>query len=172
MGSMLGKVLMMSIGFIFVAVGFIMYPNVTTACTTLLDWSYAANVTITDATFTGLTTTIGIFPLMSLLGFVALTIIGGFLGVKLWKGAANTLNIGMFLVAGISLIFISLGLNIFPVLLDALASIVHGGGSGISTAFTGLLAIVLMVPMLSILSFLVGTVVSGYFGISLNSEMD
>lgn len=157
---------MMSISMVFLAVGFIMLPNVTTACQTILNYQYSANATITDSTFTGLTTTVGIFPLLSLLGFIAAGVIGGFLGVKLWQGnGSSKMSIGGFLLLGISLVFISLGLNIFPVLLDAVSSVVHGGGHGISSSFTGFSPIVLMSPMLVILGFLMAAVIGGYFGV-------
>jgi hypothetical protein len=162
----IGTVLMMAIGLIFMSVGFIMFPNITDACTDLLAYAYSANASITDATYTGLTTTIGIFPLLTLLGFISVTVISGFMGVRITQGEGSTrLSIGGFLLTGISLIFISLGLYIFPVLLDGISSVLHGGGAGISTSFTGLSPILLMTPMLALLSFLVATVVTGFFGV-------
>ncbi len=165
-GVNIGTILMMAVGMIFISVGFIMFPNITTACTALLAYSYTANPAITDATFTGLTTTIGIFPLLTLLGFVSVAVISGFMGVRIAQGEGNArLSVGGFLLLGISLVFIALGLYIFPVLLDGVASVAHGGGAGISGSFTGLSPIVLMSPMLVLLGYLVATVVSGFFGI-------
>jgi hypothetical protein len=162
----IGTILMMAIGMIFLAVGFIMFPNITDACTDLLAYAYTTNNTITDATFTGLTTTIGIFPLLTLLGYLAVAVISGFMGVKISQDAGSTkLSVGGFLMLGISLVFIALGLYIFPVLLDGVSSVVHGGGGGISASFTGLGPIILMSPMLVLLGYLVATVVTGYFGI-------
>lgn len=162
----IGSILMMSIGLIFLAVGFIMFPQVTTASQAILDYAYTTNTSITDATYTGLTTTIGILPLLVLLGYVAVAVIAGFMGYKVSQGMANTrMNPGSFLMLGISLVFIALGLYIFPVLMDGVSSVVHGGGAGISTSFTGLSAIILMVPMLTLLGFIVSTVIVGMFGI-------
>lgn len=162
----------MSVGMIFLAVAFIMFPNVTTACQTILDWSYTQNVSITDATFTGLTTIIGIYPLLSLLGLIAAGVIGGFLGIKLVKNGetGGRFSIASFLILGIGLIFISLGLNIYPVFLDAVASVVHNGGAGISASFTGLSSLLLMSPMIVILGFMVSTIIKGFFGVKLDES--
>lgn len=170
----IATILMMSVGLIFLAVGFIMFPNVTDACTDLLAYAYTTNNTITDATYTGLTTTIGIFPLLTLLGYVSVAVISGFMGIRIAQGGGSTrLSVGGFLMMGISLVFIALGLYIFPVLLDGISSVLHGGGDGISTSFTGLSSIILMVPMLVLLAFLVATVVTGFFGIrSMSTEGD
>lgn len=162
----IAMILMMSIGLIFLAVGFIMFPNVTDACTDLLAYQYSANTSITDATYTGLTTTIGIFPLLTLLGYVSVAVISGFMGIRIAQGAGSArLSVGGFLMMGISLVFIALGLYIFPVLLDGISSVVHGSGGGISSSFTGLSSIILMVPMLVLLAYLVATVITGFFGI-------
>lgn len=174
MNPKIGGILLMSVGIIFLAVAFIMFPNVTTACQTILDWSYTSNVTITDATFTGLTTIIGIYPLLALLGLLAAGVIGGFLGIKLIKNGetGGRFSIASFLILGIGLIFISLGLNIYPVLLDAVASVVHNGGAGISASFTGLSSLLLMAPMIVILGFMVATVVKGFFGVNISQETE
>lgn len=169
----IGTILMMSISLIFLAVGFIMYPQVTTASQAILDYAYSANGTITDASYTGLTTTIGITPLLILLGYVAVAVIGGFMGYKISTGMANVRgNPGAFMMLGISLVFLALGLYIYPVLLDGVSSVVHGGGAGISSAFTGLSAIILMVPMLVLLGYIVATVIVGMFGMRNLSSND
>ena len=169
----IATILMMSIGLIFLAVGFIMFPNVTDASAALLAYSYSANGTITDATYTGLTTTIGIFPLLTLLGYVAVAVISGFMGVRIAQTEGSTrLSVGGFLMLGISLVFVALGLYIFPVLLDGVSSVVHGGGAGISASFTGLSSILLMVPMLVLLAYMVATVITGFFGIKMMSDAD
>jgi hypothetical protein len=170
----IGTILMMSIGMIFLAVGFIMFPNVTNACTDLLAYAYSGNATITDATYTGFTTVVGIFPLLTLLGYIAVAVISGFMGVRIAQGEGSTrLSVGGFLMLGISLVFISLGLYIFPVLLDGISSVVHGSGQGISSSFTGLSSIILMTPMLVMLGFMVSTVITGFFGIkSMSSGED
>lgn len=162
----IGTILMMSISLIFLAVGFIMFPQVTTASQAILDYSYSANGSITDATYTGLTTTVGILPLLVLLGYVAVAVIGGFMGYKISQGMSSVrANPGGFLMLGISLVFIALGLYIYPVLLDGVSSVVHGDGTGISSSFTGLSSIILMVPMLVLLGYIVATVIVGMFGI-------
>lgn len=170
MSPKIGGILIMALGMIFLAVSFIMFPNVTTSCQTILDWSYTANVSITDATFTGLPTIIGIFPLLSLLGLITAGVIGGFLGIKVIKGEGSKFSIASFLILGLGLIFISLGLNIYPVFLDAVASVVHNGGSGISATFTGLSSLLLMSPMIVILGFLFSTVIKGFFGVELSES--
>ena len=159
----IGSILMMSIGLIFMAVGFIMFPNVTDAASNILNYTYSGNNTITCSTYTGLTATVGILPLLVLLGYVSVAVIAGFMGYKVSQGMGSTrLSPGGFLMLGISLVFIALGLYIFPVLLDGISSIVS---AGISSSFTGLSAIILMVPMLVLLGFIVATVISGMFGI-------
>jgi len=170
MSPKIGGILLMGVGMIFLAVAFIMFPNVTTACQTILDWEYSANATITDATFTGLPTIVGIFPLLSLLGLITAGVISGFLGIKVVRDqSTGKFSIASFLILGIGLIFISLGLNIYPVFLDAVASVVHNGGAGISSTFTGLSSLMLMSPMIVVLGFLVSTVVKGFFGVDMSS---
>lgn len=161
----IGTILFLAIGLIFLAVGFIMFPNVTTASQAILDYEYSTNTSITDATYTGLTTTVGILPLLVLLGYVSVGVISGFMGYKVTSGADANLTPGGFLMLGISLVFIALGLYIYPVLLDGVSSVVHGSGAGISANFTGLSAILLMTPMLVLLGFVVATVITGFFGI-------
>ena len=78
-------ILMMGIGMVFLAVGFIMFPIVTDATDDLLDYSYTTNTTITDATFTGFTDVIGITPLLVLLGFVSAAVFAMYLGVRIQK---------------------------------------------------------------------------------------
>lgn len=163
----MGGTLMMGIAMVFLAVGFIMFPIATDATDTILAYTYSANVSITDASFTGLTAIVGITPLLILLGFVSAAVITGFLGFKVMKeGAGDTkLSPGGMLMSGLSIVFIALGLIIFPVTLDGIASVYHGGGSGVSSSYTGLSAILLVTPMLVLLSFVTASVISGFFGI-------
>jgi hypothetical protein len=171
MNVKIGGILMMGVGIIFLAVAFIMFPNVTTSCDTILAYEYSSNTTITDASFTGLTTIVGIFPLLSLLGMITAGVIGGFLGIKVIKGGdAGKFSIASFLILGIGLIFVSLGLNIYPVLLDAVASVLHNSGNGISSTYTGLLSLLTMSPMIVLLGFLVATVIKGFFGVNVSSS--
>lgn len=119
----IGTIIMLAVGMIFVAFGFIMFPNVTDACTDLLAYQYSGLSWITDSTYTGLTTTIGIFPLMTLIGYVAVAILAGFMGVRFQREAgAFSFKVGGALLLGLSLVFISLGLYIFPVALDGISS--------------------------------------------------
>jgi hypothetical protein len=69
------------------------------------------------------------------------------------------------LLLGISLIFIAIGLIILPVTLDAICSVIHNSGTGISTSYTGLSPILLVTPLLVLISFIAGAVVSGFFGL-------
>ena len=133
----IGGVLMMGIGMVFLAVGFIIFPIITTSTDTLLAYEYSSNTSITDATFTGFTAVIGI----------------------------TRFDLGAMLLLRISIIFIAIALIIRPVTLDGIAAVVHGSGTGISASYTGLSAILLVTPLLVLISFLSGAVISGYFGI-------
>jgi hypothetical protein len=163
----IGGVLMMGIGMVFLAVGFIMFPIATDATDSILAYEYSSNTAITDASFTGLTAITGITPLLILLGFISAAVITGFLGMKVMKGTAGSTKMspGGLLLSGLSIVFIALGLIIFPVTLDGISSVYHGGGSGISTSYTGLSAILLVTPMLVLLSFIAASVISGFFGV-------
>src|SRR3990167_9391846 len=77
----IGGTLLMGVGMVFLAVGFIMFPIVTDATDTLLAYSYSSNSTITDATFTGFTAVIGVTPLLVLLGFLSGAVFSMYLGV-------------------------------------------------------------------------------------------
>lgn len=162
-----GGILMMGIGMVFLAVGFIMYPIVTSSTDALLAYSYSANVAITDATFTGFTAVVGITPLLILVGYLSASVFSMFLGVKVMKGGAGetSLNLGSLLMLGIAMIFIAIALIILPVALDGIASVIHGGGSGISASYTGLSPILMVTPLLILISFLAGSVITGFFGI-------
>lgn len=159
--------LMMGIGMVFLAVGFIMFPIVTDATTSLLDYAYSANASITDATFTGFTAVVGITPLLVLLGFVSACVFSMYLGVKVTKGSAGntSVNLGAMMLMSLSMVFIAVALIVLPVALDGIASVLNGSGGGISSSYTGLEAILKVVPLLILISFLGGAVVSGFFGI-------
>ena len=162
----IGGVLMMGIGMVFLAVGFIMFPIATDATDTILDYEYTSNASITDSSFTGLTAIVGITPLLILLGFISAAVITGFLGMKVMKGGGSSkLSPGGLLLNGLSIVFIALGLIIFPVTLDGISTVYHGGGEGISSSYTGLSAILLVTPMLVLLSFIAASVISGFFGV-------
>lgn len=163
-GKMTGG-LILGISLVFMAVGFISFQQVTDSATAILAYTYSGCTSITDATYTGLTSIVGITPLLALLGYVSVCVLTGFMGIKVIKGSGEArLTPGGVLLLALGLIFFSVGLRIFPVLLDGLSYIVYGGGSGISASFTGLSAIILMVPMLVLLGYVAATVLSGYFG--------
>jgi hypothetical protein len=159
--------MMMGIAMIFVAVGFIIYPVITDATDTILAYVYSANNTITDASFTGLTSVTGIVPLIVLIGFLTAGVISGFMGYKMVKGGngGGGINLGSLLMLGIGMIFIAVGLIIFPVIMDGVASVLHGGGHGISTTYTGLSSVLLVTPLIVLTAFIAGGVVSSFFGI-------
>jgi hypothetical protein len=69
------------------------------------------------------------------------------------------------MLLGLSIIFIAIGLIIEPVMLDGFSSIVHGGGAGISSSYTGYASIVAVAPLLVHIGFLMAAVISGFFGI-------
>ncbi len=162
-----GGILLMGIGMVFLAVGFIMFPIVTTSTDALLAYEYSANTSITDATFTGFTAVIGITPLLVLVGYISAAVFSMFLGVKIVRGGegGTKLDMGSLLMLGISLIFIAIALIILPVALDGISSVISGDGAGINSAYTGLEPILLVTPLLILISFLAGAVISGFFGI-------
>lgn len=163
----ISSILLMGIGMVFLAVGFIMFPIVTDATDGLLAYAYSANNSITDATFTGFTAVVGITPLLILLGFLSAAVFSMYLGVRISKtGSGGTsLNLGAMIMLALSMVFVAVGLIILPVALDGIASVLHGGGSGISASYTGLSPILLVTPLLILISFVSAAVISGYFGV-------
>ncbi len=165
----IGGVLLMGIAMVFLAVGFIVFPIVTDATDSLLAYNYSANGTgITDATFTGFTAVVGVTPLLVLIGYLTASVFTMFLGVKVVRGeggGSGGVNMGALILLAISMIFIAIGLIILPVALDGIASVLHGDGYGISSTYSGLESILLVTPLLILISFLAGTVITGYFGI-------
>jgi hypothetical protein len=163
----IGGILIMGIGMVFLAVGFIMYPIVISATDALLAYSCTTNATVNAAYFTGFTPIVGITPLLVLIGFLAAAVFAMYLGVQLMKGGAvgTRLDLGTMLLLGISLIFIAIGLIILPVTLDGICTVIHGGGAGISSSYTGLSPILRVTPLLVLISFIAGAVLSGFFGL-------
>lgn len=169
----IGGILVMGIGMVFLAVGFIMFPIVTDATDALLDYTCTANTSISDSTFTGFTAIVGITPLLVLIGFLAAAVFSMYLGVRVMKGGAGStkMNLGTILLLGISMIFIAIGLIILPVTLEAICTVLSnnsGGadtGQGLNAAYVGLSPILLVTPLLILISFVAGAVVSGFFGI-------
>lgn len=158
--------LMMGIAMIFIAIGFIIYPIIITGTDAILDWQCTANATITDASFTGLTATTGVVPLLILIGFVTAGVVTGFLGVRMMRSGESTrISPVNLLMLAIGLVFIAVGLIIFPVVLDGCCTILHGGGFGISSTYTGLSAVVGVVPLLVLIAFVSAAVISGFFGV-------
>ncbi len=236
-----GAIMLMGIGMVFLAVGFIMFPIVTTATDGLLDYSYAAYPTITATTYTGFTAVMGITPLLVLIGYLSAAVFSMFLGVKMTKGeGSSNLSLGSLLMLGISMVFIAIAMIIMPVALDGVSSVVaHSAsisentsadtGVGITTAnytltqrlyndniaevlsvttnvssdapititsytypklligsltanvtrtvttgyyyadelasYTGIYPVLLVTPLLILISFLSGTVITGFFGL-------
>ena len=164
----ISSVLLMGIGMVFLAVGFIMFPIVTDATDGLLAYTYTGNITVTDATYTGFTAVVGITPLLILLGFLSASIFSMYMGVKVAKsgGGSTTLNLGSLIMLALSMVFVAIGLIIMPVALDGISSIVAGDATGpMSTAYTGLESILLVTPLLILMSFVSAAVITGYFGI-------
>ena len=163
----IGGILLMGIGMVFLAVGFIMFPIVTDATDELLSYNCTANATIGNLSFTGFTPIVGITPLLILIGYLSAAVFSMFLGVKMMKGGAGgtKLDLGTILMLGISMIFIAIGLIILPVTLDGICSVLHGSGTGINTAYVGLQPILLVTPLLVLISFIAGAVITGFFGI-------
>ena len=162
----IGGILLMAIGMVFLAVGFIMFPIVTTATDALLAYVCTACTAITDSTFTGFTAVIGITPLLVLIGYLSAAVFSMFLGVKVMKGGAGgtKLDLGSLILLALSLVFIAIALIVLPVALDGICSIL-GAAGGINPAYTGLSPILLVTPLLILISFLAGAVITGFFGI-------
>ena len=161
-----GGVIMMGIAFIFLAVGFIVYPIVITGTDAILAYQYSANASITDATYTGLTSVVGVTPLIILLGFVTASIVTGFLGMRVTRGGgSSSISPSSLMLMAIGIIFLAVALIIFPVLLDGVSSVIHGDGQGVSSTYTGLATVLAVVPLIALVGFLAGGVVAGFFGI-------
>ena len=162
----IGGILLMGIGMVFLAVGFIVYPIVIEATDGLLAYSCSANGSITDSTFTGFTAVVGITPLLVLIGYLSAAVFTMYLGVSVMKGSGSTeLNLGTLIMLALSLIFIAIALIILPVALDGICTVLHGDGTGISSTYTGLSPILLVTPLLILISFIGGAIISGFFGI-------
>jgi len=162
----IGGILLMGIGMVFLAVGFIMFPIVTDATDELLAWTCSDNVAFTDEDFTGFTPIVGITPLLVLIGYLSAAVFSMFLGIKMMKGGGSTkLDLGSILMLGISMIFIAIGLIILPVVLDAICPLVTGSDMLDSDDYAGLLQILEVTPLLVLISFVSGAVVTGFFGI-------
>jgi hypothetical protein len=162
----LGGIIMLGLAMVFLSVGFIMLPIATGAVSSVLSYEYSANATITDASFTGLTSIAGITPLLILLGFLAEAVISGMLGIRIMKGSGSAkVTPGGLIMVSLSIVFIAVGLIMFPVALDGIASVAHGSGQGIPSAFTGFQSLLYIAPMLVLLGFIVASVITGFFGI-------
>jgi len=162
----MGGTLLMGIGIVFLAVGFIIFPIVTTATDTLLAWVSTVNVTITDESFTGFTSVVGISPILVLIGYLMAGVITMYLGVRITKGGGSTkLDLGNLIMLALSMIFIAVGFIIMPVMLEGLATVLDGGGTGINAAYVGLSPIILVTPLIVLISFVAGAVLTGFMGI-------
>ena len=160
----IGAILIMGIGMIFLAVGFIIYPIILTATDALLAYECTDNATVDAAYFTGFTAIVGITPLLVLIGFLSAAVFSMYLGVKIMKsGTGGTkLDLGTMLLLGLSMIFIAIGLIILPVVLDAICDVLT---PGLSSSYTGLGPILRVTPLLILISFIASAVVSGFFGV-------
>lgn len=165
----IGGILLMGIGMVFLAVGFIMFPIVTDATDELLAWNCTEDTAWTDEDFTGFTPIIGITPLLVLIGYLSAAVFAMFMGVRMVKGGAGgtKLDLGSILMLGISMIFIAIGLIILPVVLDAICPLVATNSADLlsSSDYAGLLQILEVTPLLVLISFVAGAVITGFFGI-------
>jgi hypothetical protein len=164
----IGGIMMLSIAMVFLSIGFIFLPISTSAVDSLRNWTYATtNATMTSPSiFTGYTSVVGITPLLILVGFLAASVVTGMMGIKIMKGGESTkADPGSLMMVGLSIVFISIGLIIEPVVLDGVASVIHNGGAGISSTYTGYASVIKIAPMLVHIAFLTAAVLSGFFGI-------
>lgn len=160
----IGGILLLALSMVFIAVGFIFLPTSTDAITDLLNYSYSSNASINASFFTGFTNIVGISPLLVLLGFITEGVISGMLGLKLMKSGGSADPRSLMLL-GISLVFIAIGFITEPIALDGISNVLHGDGHGVSASFTGYTPILKMSPMLLHLGYMVGAVITGFFGI-------
>ncbi len=157
--------LTMGIAMIFIAVCFIIYPIVVTGTDAVLAYSYTGTGSITDANFTGLTSVVGVVPLIILLGFVSASVVTGFLGYRSIKGGQSVnLSPQSLMMLGIGMIFIAVGLIIFPVVLDGAAS-AWQTASVASGTYTGLIPILKVAPLIVLTGFISAGMVTGFFGV-------
>jgi hypothetical protein len=171
MNGNITAILFLALSLCFVGIGVMFFGQVTDATDEVLAYTYSGNGTITDASFTGLTSIIGMAPMLVFLGYLSVAVIGGFLGYKIFKGEkSGKMSPSGLILMGISIVFIGLGFRFIPIALDGFAYILHGGGSGINSAYTGLESIVKMGPMLLTLGYIAATVLSGFFGMKLSSS--
>lgn len=158
-------ILIMGLGFVFIAVGFVVFQIFMDAAQDILDWTCTANGSISDATYTGFTSIVGITPLLVLVGFMTAGVFAMYLGVKVSQGSASSrLDLGTLILLSLAIIFLAIALIILPVTLEAICVTLTGDGSGISSDFTGVEDILLMAPMLLIVSLVGGAIVTGFFG--------
>ena len=168
----IGGILIMGIGMVFLAVGFIIYPIIMTATDDLLAYEgtgycVSTAVSCNSTYFTGFNAIVGITPLLVLVGYLSAAVFAMYLGVRVMAGAgeASKLNLGTMLLLGISLIFIAIGLIILPVTLDGICTVFHNEGAYLSADYTGLGPILRVTPLLVLISFVAGAVISGFFGL-------
>lgn len=164
----IGGILLMGIGMVFLAVGFIMFPIVTTATDDIIAWHCAANATWGIEEFTGFEPIVAVTPLLVLVGYLSAAVFAMYLGVRMMKGGAaggTKLDLGTSLLLGISLIFIAIGLIILPVILDAICAMLTGAEILDATVYTGLIPILEVTPLLVLISFVAAAVVTGFFGL-------
>lgn len=150
--------LMMGIAMIFIAVGFIIFPVILDGTDGILAWT-SGNLTV--ANFTGLASTVGIFPLIALLGFVASGVLSGFLGFQMVKSGQGKMDSTGLLMLAVGQIFIAVGLIMFPVVLDGCATVLTTPSLA---SYVGLAPIIKVCPLIVLVTFLAGGVVSSYFG--------
>jgi len=158
-------VIMLGIGMVFIAVGFIIYPITIDGVDAITAWTAADNVSITVTTFTGLSPVAGITPLIVLIGFISSAVITGFMGVKTIKGGGSggKIDAGGLIMQGIGMIFISVGLIIFPVVMDGVRAAQVDIAASTGT-FTGLTQILSVTPLIVLVAFISAAVITTYFG--------
>jgi len=158
-------VIMLGIGMVFIAVGFIIYPIIIDGVDAITAWTASDNVAITVTTFTGLSPVAGITPLIVLIGFISSAVITGFMGVKTIKGGGDggKIDAGGLIMQGIGMIFISVGLIIFPVVMDGVRAAQVDIAASTGT-FTGLTQILSVTPLIVLVAFISAAVITTYFG--------
>jgi len=166
--SKITGVVLLSVAMIFIGIGFQFLPQVFSATASILAYNYtgATSTFAQTANFTGLTAFTPQVPLLVVLGFIMDVIIAGFLGLRVVTGRGDAhLGTADYLISGIALLFVGIGLTFYTNLLDGVSASLWNGGSGLSTTtYAAARSLLLITPMLSLLAFVVAVSMPAIIG--------
>ena len=143
-------------GLIMIAIAFILFPIVITGTETILAWTTTGGNS-TLATFTGLSSVVGIAPMMIFVfvvfGGIGMTSVGAFRSAKTGKTGMNLL---------LSLIMLAIAFVVYPIVLDGADTILSDANIA---DYTGLSSIAAIAPLLVFVAMLfAGIGIGGYTG--------